>query len=535
MGIMNRIRNFLAVKASSVQPLIAILSSGHYVSPRRNLKEYAREGYQANGVVYRCVSIAARAVANVPIGVFVKGEQVENELTDLLKMPNPKQGYATWMEDVISYLMLTGNTYIENIGVNGKTKELWALRPDRMRIQPGMLGVAKYIYQCSGQDRVWEVDPVSQKSDILHMKFWNPNDDWYGQSPIEAAANSVDQHNLSGAWNQSLLQNSARPSGMMTTESRLDDAQYERLKQEMTQSYEGSKNSGRPMLLEQGLKWTSMQMSPAEMDWINGRNMSAREIASVYGLPSQMLGIQGDSTYSNYQEARQSFYEDTVLPLLDFVLYDINGWLRESYNGAELRKIVDDIPALAAKREKRWSMIQTADWMTFNEKRKATGFNEINNPDANVVWGNANAIPIGTASTPPEEGSETFPVDISMSKDKLAMIMDIISKVGSGELTEDVGRALALKVDPSFDVSLICEPEEEEEEEEDDETITEEENDMENETNPYGFCPKCGAPGKTRERRPDGNDTCENGCTYPSKDALKTNPSDLPAKAKKKS
>jgi RNA polymerase-binding transcription factor DksA len=96
-------------------------------------------------------------------------------------------------------------------------------------------------------------------------------------------------------------------------------------------------------------------------------------------------------------------------------------------------------------------------------------------------------------------------------------------------MTEDVGRALALKVDPTFDVSLIRESEDEEEE-----TITEEENDMENETSPYGFCPECGAPGKTRERRLNGNDTCENGCTYPSKDALKTRPSDLPAKAKKK-
>jgi hypothetical protein len=134
---------------------------------------------------------------------------------------------------------------------------------------------------------------------------------------------------------------------------------------------------------------------------------------------------------------------------------------------------VDDIPALAAKREKRWSMIQSADWMTINEKRKATGFSAIDNPDANVVWGNANAIPIGAASEPSEEGSETFPVDISMSKDKLAMIMDIISKVQSGEMTEDVGRALALKVDPSFDVSLICEPEEEEEEEEEEDASSE--------------------------------------------------------------
>lgn len=534
----------LQQKASSVQPLIYLMNGGgSAISPTRDPRQLAREGYQQNAIVYRCVSVTAKAVASIPVGVFANGVRVDNQLAQLLKRPNPSQGWGAFMEDLVSFLALTGNSYTEGIAVGGKVKELWVHRTDRMKIRPGRFGIGQYVYQAGGSEKVWDVDPVTQASPILHVKYWNPLHDFYGQSPVESAANCVDQHNLAGAWNQSLLQNSARPSGILQYEGRLTDAQYEKLKSEIATMYEGSRNAGRPMLAEQGLKFIATQMTPAEMDWINGRNMSAREIALVFGLAPQMLGIPGDNTYSNYGEARQALYEDLAMPLLDFILDDMNAWLSPLYKGLELKKIVDDIPALAGKRQQRWATVASADFLTINEKREAVGLPRIKAPDADMVFVNPALVPVGPAplslsaqeeageGNSASEGSDGEPDMVpTISKDRLDMILSVLEKLKAGALIEDLARDIVAKIDPDFDLAKIKGPEEAEAEEEEggeegagEEGEEEGGEDMDKEA-PYGFCPKCGAPGKTRERKPNGNDTCAEGCTYPSKDALKVKP-----------
>lgn len=470
MGILQRLWAGLQQKASSVQPLIYMMTGGSVVSPGRDPRQIAREGYQQNAIVYRCVSLTAKTVASIPVGVFVNGERVENQLSQLLRRPNPSQGYGAWMEDLVSFLALTGNSYTEGLVVGGKVRELWVHRTDRMRIRPGRFGVAAYVYQSGGGEKVWDVDPVTQASPIMHIKYWNPLHDWYGQSPIEAAANCVDQHNLAGAWNQSLLQNSARPSGILQYEGRLTEAQYEKLKSEISSMYEGSRNAGRPMLAEQGLKFVSTQLSPAEMDWIQGRNMSAREIALVFNVAPQMLGIPGDSTFSNYQEARQSLYEDLAMPLLDFILDDLNAYLAPLYRGMEVRKIVDDIPALAEKREKRWATIAGADFMTANEKREAVGLPRIEANEANMIYANPSLIPVGPAPgaiSSQEEGDQNGgdgepDMPQTISKDKLDMILSVLEKLKAEALPEDLARDIVAKIDPTFDLAKIVGPEEKE-------------------------------------------------------------------------
>jgi HK97 family phage portal protein len=472
MGLFQRIWAGLQQKASTIQPLIYLMNGGGVVSPSRDPRQIAKEGYQANAIVYRCVSLTAQTVASIPVGVFVKGERVENQLSELLRRPNPSQGYGAWMQDLVSFLALTGNSYTEGLVTGGKIKELWVHRTDRMKIKPGRFGVAQYIYEAGGQSKAWDVDPVTQVSPIMHVKYWNPLHDWYGQSPIEAAANCVDQHNLAGAWNQSLLQNSARPSGILQYEGRLTEAQYEKLKSEVSSMYEGSRNAGRPMLAEQGLKFVATQLNALEMDWINGRNMSAREIALVFNIAPQMLGIPGDSTYSNYQEARQALYEDLAMPLLDFILDDFNAYIAPLYKGMEVRKIVDDIPALAAKRQARWATIAGADFMTANEKREAVGLPRVDARDANMLFINPALIPVGPApgalSSQEEGGTEEGEPDMpeTISKDKLDMILSVLEKLKAGSLSVELARDVVAKIDPTFDLSKLEGPAEEEEPEE---------------------------------------------------------------------
>ena len=145
---------------------------------------------------------------------------------------------------------------------------------------------------------------------MLHQKLFHPLIDHYGLSPIEAAATAIDIHNSASRWNKALLDNSARPSGALVYASRdgnLTTEQYNRLKGELETQFQGASNAGRPLLLEGGLDWKSMSMSPKDLDFIEAKHGAAREIALALGVPPMLLGIPGDNTFSNYQEANRTF------------------------------------------------------------------------------------------------------------------------------------------------------------------------------------------------------------------------------------
>lgn len=400
----------LSVKVSDVARLIYQMYSGsreYGAWTGRDFKQYYDDAYRRCAVAYKAVDIIAKAGASIPIHVYRNGKKVDNpqdQLVRLLRRPNPMQGWGSFMESVIAYYRLTGNSYIEGIPAGGSAEpvELWSHRADRMKVVPGPLGVAGFIYMVENAERKrWDANPITGESPILHLRTFNPLNDWYGMSPIEAAAFSVDQFNQAGLWNQGLLQNGARPSGALVYSpgngAQLTDKQFERLKEEINAQYTGHRNAGRPMILDGGLDWKSIQMSPQEMDWLSGKNTSAREIATVLGCPAQMLSIQGDSTYANFQEARQSLYEDTVIPLMATICDGMSVWLGGPDSRVELRPFTDDIPALAPKRAARWQAVQGASWLTVNEKRIATGYEPIDSPMADEVMAPAGLSPLSAA------------------------------------------------------------------------------------------------------------------------------------------
>lgn len=182
------------------------------------------------------------------------------------------------------------------------------------------------------------------------------------------------------AWNQALLQNAARPSGALVYAPKegpalLTEDQFKRLKQELEEQIEGAANAGRPLLLEGGLDWRSMSLSPGDMDWRQGRDAVARDIALAFGVPAQLIGLPDAQTYSNFREARLAFYEDTVLPLAYSLRDALNGWLAPMFgDGLRLELDLDEVPALAPRRDALWARVKEADFLTTEEKRELLGF-----------------------------------------------------------------------------------------------------------------------------------------------------------------
>ena len=249
-----------------------------------------------------------------------------------------------------------------------------------MRALTGPKGwVDGWEHQHSGKTRVFTRDRASGRSNILHLKLFNPSDDRYGLSPMEAAARAVDVHNAGGQWAKALLDNAARPSGALIVsanagDSRLTGDQLNRLRDELETLYSGPHNAGRPLLLEGGLDWKPMGHSPAEMDFIEARREAAREIALAFGIPPMILGLPGDNTYSNYKEANLAFYRQTVLPLVRKTASALSQFF-EPWFGAGLivQPDEDNLPALSEERTQRWHRVNEADFLSDAEKRAMLG------------------------------------------------------------------------------------------------------------------------------------------------------------------
>lgn len=365
-----------------------MVPSGQPVWMRRDVAKFADEGYRRNVIAHRAVAMIATAAAAVPWKLMerrVRGgiRVVESHpLITLLANPNPLQGSTELCEALYSHRLIAGNAYLHAIGPKGSAPlELHVLRPDRMAVIPGQGGIPKaYRYSVDTRTMDIPVDAITGQSRILHVKAFHPLDDWYGMSPVEAAAYSIDQHNQCGAWNQALLQNGARPSGALLVKAgegqpgTLSEAQYQRLKSQLDDQFSGATNAGRPLLLEGGLEWKEMSLSPRDMDFIGIKHSSARDIALAFGVPPQLLGIPGDNTYANLKEARLALWEQTILPLLESVTDALNNWLVPMFDASlSLRLDQDAIPILAEKRDAYWERISKADFLTPDEKRTLLG------------------------------------------------------------------------------------------------------------------------------------------------------------------
>jgi HK97 family phage portal protein len=356
----------------------------------RRYDRFAEEGYRRNVIAHRCVRLVAEGAASMP-WLLYEGERevTQHPLLDLLGRPNPLEGGTGLLENLYGFLLIAGNGWLEAVeNARGQVAELYALRPDRMTVVPGPRGWPRaYKYSVGGESHLFEHDPARGIAPILHLKAFHPLDDHSGLSAFEPAAYAIDLHNESAAWNKALLDNAARPSGALVYDpgekgGTLTEAQFARLKAEMEAQFQGRENAGRPMLLEGGLSWQQLGFSPSDMDFINAKHVSAREIALAFGVPPMLLGIPGDNTYANYQEANRALWRQTMLPMATKLTAALNAWLAPRFGeGLRLAFDTDAVEALSADRAQTWTQVGAASFLTVNEKRSALGYGPIEGGD----------------------------------------------------------------------------------------------------------------------------------------------------------
>jgi HK97 family phage portal protein len=375
-------------KASAAGRVIAFAGGGRVAWSPRDTVSLTRTGYSGNPVGFRAVKLIAEAAAALPLVLQDRAQRYDTHpVLDLVTRPNPAQGRAELFEALYSQILLTGNAYVEAVGPEGLPIELHVLRSDRMSVVPGADGwPVAYEYAVGGRKHRYAVG--DGPSPVCHIKSFHPQDDHYGFSALQAAASAIDVHNAASRWSKALLDNAARPSGAIVYrgadgQAGLSQDQYDRLVSEMESQHQGARNAGRPMLLEGGLDWKPMGFSPSDMEFQKTKEAAAREIAVAFGVPPMILGIPGDATYANYQEANRAFYRLTVLPLAARVTAGLVNWL-EDFTGEELdlRPDADQIPALTVERDAQWARVAAADFLSVAEKRQLLGLPALEAGDA---------------------------------------------------------------------------------------------------------------------------------------------------------
>ena len=377
-------------KYSAVGPIIATAHVGQPAWTPRDYKKIADEAYNRNAIAYRCVKMIASAAAAIPWCVYsgVREREDNDPLLKLLANPAPNIGGQQFEEAYYAYMLLAGNGYIEGVGPNDAAppSELWIHRPDRMQVIPGRFAIPEgYRYTVNGLTKDWQVDPITGKGQILHVKEFNPLDDWYGMPRVDPAAYAIDRHNAGSAHNKALLDNGGRPSGVLsfksiTVNGSAQNAPQDVIEKAKAKLLENSRDltkRGEPLVLSGDVEWHEMGVSPKDMDFAVSMDAAGRDICSAFGVP-HILVIPGQATYNNLREARLQLYEDTVLPLANQFRGALNNWLAPRFGSrVRLEHDLDEVPALEPRREsKRKTTIDLfkAKLITRNEARDALGY-----------------------------------------------------------------------------------------------------------------------------------------------------------------
>jgi HK97 family phage portal protein len=364
-------------KASRTGPLIALSSQGRPVWTPRDYAGFAREGFMSNPIAHRSVRLIVETAASVPLDAGGPEPDLARSAADLIAAPNARQAGRALMEALFLQLVLSGNAYLEGVVLDGVLRELHVLRSDRMRVVPGPDGWPEaYDYAVNGRSVRFEAGEGA--SAVLHLTLSHPVDDHYGLSGMEAAATAIDIHNEASRWNKAFLDNAARPSGALVYAAdgaNMSEEQYGRLKRELEEGFQGAANAGRPLLLEGGLDWKPLSLSPKDMDFIELKNVAAREIALALGVPPLVLGLSGDSTHANYAEANRVFWRQSVAPLVTKTAQSLSLWLSQHLGGSiTLTPDFDGVDAMNDTREPLWQAVTAADFLTVDEKRQMLGF-----------------------------------------------------------------------------------------------------------------------------------------------------------------
>lgn len=387
--------------------------AGRTITRPKSYADYSAEGYERAVWVNACVKEIGNAVSSVPWVLYrVRGgerKEIDNhEILSILRYPNKVMSGKDLLMAWSIYLNVTGNCFfaLTDIRRNGRPKGIFPLRPDRVEIIPDEL---KYIlgYEYKVNNKSFNLQP----EEVIHFKFFHPCNDFYGLSPVQVGSSVIDTENYAESWNRNALKNDAVPGGAFVSDSELSDNTRNSLKTEIKSTMQGYESARRPLVLEGGVKWVTMALTAREMDYSNLRKMNRETICALYNVPPILVGILDRSTYSNYEQAVKTFWQDCVIFHLTKFRDKMNMELVPRWGGdLELDYDVSGVTALQESQDSLHRRLRDSvkqGILTINEARQSLGFDPV--PWGDTWYAPSNLLPVTAGGTEPEKATSPPP------------------------------------------------------------------------------------------------------------------------------
>ena len=338
--------------------------------------------------VYSCVRILAETLAGLPLHVYKyndsggKEKYLQHPLYKLLHdEPNPEMTSFTFRETLMSHLLLWGNAYAQIIrNARGEVIALYPLMPNKMTVDRDKNGRLFYLYQRSvddaptlGKDSLVYLDP----SDVLHIPGLG-FDGLVGYSPIAMAKNAIGLAMATEEYGAKFFANGAAPGGVLEHPGTIKDPQ--KVKDSWNAAYQGSTNSHRVAVLEEGMKYQQIGIPPEQAQFLETRKFQINEIARIFRIPPHMLADLEKSSFSNIEQQSLEFVKYTLDPwvvrweqnmcrslLMEsekpavFIKFNVDGLLRGDY----------------ASRMSGYATARQNGWMSANDIRELENLDRI--------------------------------------------------------------------------------------------------------------------------------------------------------------
>lgn len=373
--------------------------------------------YRTNPIVRRATKLCAESVAAVEPVVQVNGKETHpaaEAIRELMRKPNPRQTRFDFTLELAAYLKLSGNGWVEaNPGVFDHYLETYVLRPERMRIKPGPTGAPmEFIYDPGTGKRAkyWDERGVSDDSAkpglILHIKDFAPDHDWFGAGALEAADGSIAVYESAQTLARNMFDSGLIMSGILSYDPQvpagaakpsLTADQRNKLQEILDKFKLGKSRAGGAMIADAALKWVPMTSNLVDLQAEEIRNQAARGIANAAGVPPMLLGIPGDNTYANFQEASRAFTRSTVLPDCQRLFGGLARWygqLMDVKDEVTIEVQEEKLWALSDEIASLWARVDNAQGLSIDERREAKGWEKLNVPGSNIVLVSAGLIPL---------------------------------------------------------------------------------------------------------------------------------------------
>ena len=312
MGFLDRF--IPARKAEANEAVVSAVinaTDNGFTSPDASYGNFAQQGYAGNELVFACIREIATSTAEANLCLYdANHDKIDNSpLANLIAKPANGQTQYEFLENLITHLQIAGNAYVLKERARVGVVSLMLLRPDRMSVIPG----GGYSYEVGGKKYMIPAE------DVGHLKFPNPNNDFYGLSPLQVLAKQINLDTDATTFTKAYFNNAGVPSGILKLRRKLSNQdEADRLRSAWHNKFQGNRNWHRIAILDEDATYEKMGGTLGEMEIPALRNLSESRICSALGVPAILVGANiglQRSTFSNYAEARESFWEETLLPL----------------------------------------------------------------------------------------------------------------------------------------------------------------------------------------------------------------------------